>query len=135
MCWISAEKKVQNVDYYVKCYDIDFKDFFMKEFIYCTYYYSLDIKFFVCFLLFRAALVAYGCSQARDPIRATVAGLHHSLSNARSLTHWTRPGIEPTTSWFLVRSIYTMSPWELLIFFYDIRFCSGKDYDVVNKMS
>ena len=38
----------------------------------------------VClFWLFRAALVAYGDSQARRPMGATAAGLHHSLSNAR----------------------------------------------------
>ena len=46
--------------------------------------------------------VAYGDSQARDPTGATAAGLHHSHSNAGSLTHCVRPGIEPTTSWFLV---------------------------------
>ena len=57
---------------------------------------------FLSFCLFRAAHVAYGGSQARSPIRATGAGLHqshgkqdrshfcdlhHSHSNARSLTH------------------------------------------------
>ena len=34
--------------------------------------------------------------------------------NARSLTHWARPGIEPTTSWFLVRFVSAASRWELL---------------------
>ena len=34
--------------------------------------------------------------------------------NTRSLTHWVRPGIEPTTSWFLVRFISAASRWELL---------------------
>ena len=34
----------------------------------------------------------------RDP--SHVCGLHHS--NARSLTHWVRPGIEPVSSWMLV---------------------------------
>ena len=39
--------------------------------------------FFFCLFAFsRAAPVAYGGSQARGPIRATAAGLHHS--NARS---------------------------------------------------
>ena len=38
------------------------------------------ICLFVCFLLFRAAPLAYGGSQARGPIRATAAGLHHSHS-------------------------------------------------------
>ena len=34
-------------------------------------------------------------------------------SNTRSLTHWARPGIEPTTSWFLVRFISVVPQWEL----------------------
>ena len=33
--------------------------------------------------------------------------------NAWSLTHWARPGIEPETSWFLVRFI-TNKPWQEL---------------------
>ena len=41
---------------------------------------------------------AHGGSQARGPIRATAAGLRHSPSNARSLTHSSRPGIEPAAS-------------------------------------
>ena len=40
--------------------------------------------FFVCVCLFRAAPMAYGGSQARGLIRATVAGLHQSPSNTRS---------------------------------------------------
>ena len=39
----------------------------------------------------------------QDPsLSATYTTAH---SNARSLTHWTRPRIEPSTSWFLVRFI------------------------------
>ena len=34
-------------------------------------------------------------------------------SNARSLTSWVRPGIEPTTSWFLVWFVSTAPWWEL----------------------
>ena len=44
------------------------------------------------FLLFRAALAAYGASQARGPIRAVAAGLHESHSNARS-----EPCLQPTS--------------------------------------
>ena len=40
--------------------------------------------FILYYLLFRATPEAYGGSQARGPIRATAAGLHHSHSNARS---------------------------------------------------
>ena len=63
------------------------------------------------------------------PIGASAAGLHHSYSNAgsglrlqpnttalrntRSLTHWARTGIEPATSWFLVRFVSAAPWWEL----------------------
>ena len=42
------------------------------------------IVLFFYFLLFRAAPVAYGSSQARGRIGATAAGPHHSHSNAGS---------------------------------------------------
>ena len=42
-------------------------------------------------LHFRAAPVAYGRSQARGPVGAAGAGLHHSHSNARS-----KPCLQPT---------------------------------------
>ena len=86
--------------------------------------------FFLIFCLFRATPKVYGSSQARDQIRVVAAGLHHSHSNARSeahlwptphtaqgntgsLTHWARPGIEPTTAQFLVRFISAGPQWEL----------------------
>ena len=41
--------------------------------------------FLFFFLVFgRASPAAYGGSQARNPVRAVAAGLHHSHSNARS---------------------------------------------------
>ena len=43
-----------------------------------------DFLFSLSFCLFRAALAAYGGSQARGRITATAASLHHSHSNARS---------------------------------------------------
>ena len=46
---------------------------------------------FFFFLLFRAASVAYEGSQARGPIGAAAAGLHHSHSNAGS-----KPSLRPT---------------------------------------
>ena len=46
---------------------------------------------FVCFCLFRAALVAHGGSQARGQLNASVTGLHHSHSNTRS-----EPRLQPT---------------------------------------
>ena len=39
------------------------------------------------FFLFRAVPMAYGSSWTRDLTQAIVAGLHHSHSNAGSLTH------------------------------------------------
>ena len=36
-------------------------------------------------------------------IQATSATYTTTYSNARSLTHWVRPGIEPASSWMLVR--------------------------------
>ena len=65
-----------------------------------------------CFF-FRATPKGSGGSLARGRIGATAAALHHSHSNARSLTHWRRPGIEPASSWILVRSI-TSEPQQQL---------------------
>ena len=90
-------------------------------------YLSVSLPFLFPFflpsflLLFRAACVAYGSSQAGGRIGATAASLPHSHSNLGSrlhlwptyttahgnngsLTHWARPGIEPATSWILVES-------------------------------
>ena len=74
--------------------------------------------FFFLFAISWAAPMAYGGSQARslnrscshrpmpEPqqrmIRAASATYTTAHSNARSLKHWARPGIEPATSWFLV---------------------------------
>ena len=85
------------------------------------------------FLLFRATFESYRGSQARGLIGAVAACLHHSHrqhriqaesatyttagSNTRFLTHRVRPGIEPTTSWFLVGFMSTAPRWELLLFF------------------
>ena len=66
---------------------------------------------------FRAAPVAFGSSQSRGQIRVIGTNLGHSgiqvafvmyttaHSNARSLTHWARSGIEPTSWWILVRFV------------------------------
>ena len=44
-------------------------------------------SFFFFLLFFRAVPVAHGGSQARGPIGATAASLHHSHSNAGSEPH------------------------------------------------
>ena len=89
---------------------------------------------FVClFVLFRATPTAYGYSQARGPIRVTAAGptpqpQQHGIrdpsvtyttahGNTRSLTHRSRPAIQPATTWFLVGFISTAPGRELLQFF------------------
>ena len=69
--------------------------------------------FFVSFLC-RATPTTYGSSQARSQIRATAAGLHHSHSNAKSLTHWARPGIESKSSGILVGFLSQAPQWELV---------------------
>ena len=84
------------------------------------------------FFLLRTTPVAYGDSQARDWIRAAAAGCSHSntrsklllvyttaYGNARLLTHWARPGIEPVSSWILVGCITCLAtmgpPWNLFL--------------------
>ena len=73
--------------------------------------------------------MAYGSSQARGRIRAIAACLHHSHSNTRSelclwptpqlmatpdlVTCWARPGIEPASSWMLVRFVSAEPRWKL----------------------
>ena len=83
------------------------------------------------FFLFRAALVAYGGSQARSQIAsyswqltpqtqqckiqtasATYTTAH---DNARSLTHWWKPGNEPAFFWILMWFITTEPQWKLWI--------------------
>ena len=87
-----------------------------------------EVFLFVCFCLFcafRAASIAYGGSQDRGQIRAMATGLGHSHSNARSELHlWptlqlmttlllkplSETGIEPESSWILVR-LNSAEPW------------------------
>ena len=49
-----------------------------------------------------------------DP--SCICNLHHSSWQAGSLTHWARPGMEPSTSWFLVSFISAVPRQELPIF-------------------
>ena len=81
----------------------------------------------IFFPLFRATRVAYGSRlgvksalllPAYTVAIATqdlshVFDLSTAHSNTRSLTQWTRPGIEPTFSWILVRFITAEPQWEL----------------------
>ena len=53
---------------------------------------------YVYIFLFMSALVACGSSQARGLIGTASVAYATACGNARSLTHWTRPGIEPSLS-------------------------------------
>ena len=64
-------------------------------------------------IFLRALPTAYGSSWLRGRIRAAAASLHHSYSNSESLTHWTRSGIKPQSSWILVGFIPAEPQWEL----------------------
>ena len=98
----------------------------------------MRIKEYFClflFFLFRAAPMAYGSSQARGRTgAAAAAGLHHSHSTTSKLrlwhapqfitkpdplAHWVRPGIEPASSWILVRLLTcratTGTPKKILV--------------------
>ena len=80
----------------------------------------MSVGFFLFFFfLFKAAPTACGSSQARGWITVTAAKLQHSHSNtgfeqhlrptpqllARSLIHWSRPGIRTSSLWILVRFV------------------------------
>ena len=81
---------------------------------------SLRNDICVVFCLFRAnpkhmevprlgSNLSCGCQPTPQPqpCQIWVSSLTYTTahSNARSLTHWARPGIEPVTSWFLVRFV------------------------------
>ena len=102
---------------------------------------------FFFFCLFRATPLVYGGSQARGQIRAVATGLHYNhssrryepclqptselVANARSLTHWAIPGMEPASSWILVRFVSTEPQWELkdeiFLFFFFFRWIGRMD--------
>ena len=100
------------------------------------YFLFLFLFLFFCLFLhvFGAAPSAHGSSQPRGQIVAVATGLHHSHSNTRSkrhlwptpqltaipdlLTHRARPGIEPASSWILVRFVTAEPRWELFILFF-----------------
>ena len=99
---------------------------------------SLTFFFFFFFGLFRATTMAYGGSQVRSVIGAVtprptpepqqcriwaMSATHTTVhSNARSLTHWSRPGIKPETSWCLVRFVSDVPQQELLEIYFLNRF-------------
>ena len=89
----------------------------------------MRLIFFFFFFLYFCLNRAYGGSQPRGPIRAVAVSLCHSHCNSKSelrlqptsqahgntgsLTHWVRPGIQHTISWFLVGFV-SAAPWQEL---------------------
>ena len=69
---------------------------------------------FICFF-FRAAPAACGGSQARGRIKSYNCRPipEPQKHNAVSLTQWSRPGIEPATSWLLGGFVSTVPQWKL----------------------
>ena len=83
--------------------------------------------FFFFFCLFGATPIANGGSQARGQLGIVAAGhsnagskprlecIHHSSWQHQILSSLSKPGIEPVSSWILVRFISTEPWWELPI--------------------
>ena len=95
-----------------------------------SYSNALNLFFFLFFLVM-AAPAAYGSSQARGRIEAATVAYATAMatmdsscicclhcSNTRSLTHWARPGIEPTSSWTVCLVLNQLNQWELHGFFF-----------------
>ena len=85
--------------------------------VFFSFFFSFFLSFFLFFPpIFRAA---NQCSRWSTPqpqqyqIRAASATYTTAQANAESLTHWAMPGIELTTSWFLVGFISPEPQWEL----------------------
>ena len=72
-----------------------------------VFYFILFLFYFTLFFLpLWAVPTAHGSSQAKGGISAAAAASQcHSHSNTGPLTHWVRPGIEPASSWILVRFV------------------------------
>ena len=71
----------------------------------------------------------WSCSHWPQPQQCQIQAMSSTYttahSNVRSLTHWERPGIEPASSWILVRFISTEQWWKLL----NINFESDTTFD------
>ena len=64
-------------------------------------------------------------SHSNVGIQATSWTYTTAHGNAGSSMHWARPGIEPASSWILVRFVSTEPQWELLhllLFFNSMRY-------------
>ena len=61
---------------------------------------------------------SYSCWPMPQPRQIWAASVTYTTvhSNARSLTHWARPEMEPAVSWFLVRFVSAVPKRELHLF-------------------
>ena len=72
------------------------------------------------------------CSRQPTPepqqhgIRAESAIYTTAHSNARSLTHWARPEIEPASSWMLVGFVTNEPQWELPVLSHSFKWWKWK---------
>ena len=58
-------------------------------------------------------LLAYATATAMRDL-THICDLYHGSQQHWMLTHWARPGIDPSSSWILVGFISTVPQWELL---------------------
>ena len=125
-----------------KCEVSDNEDFLLKHLYFHILHLHLssvlNYYYYYYFCLVRATPEAYGGSQARGLMGAVAPGLCHSHSNtgsepclwptatahgnARSLTHWSRPGIEPV---LMVNRFISTEPRQELL---ELIFVNGMRY-------
>ena len=92
---------------------------------------STSLWCMIFFFLFRAASLAHGSSgqgvKSELQCWPTTQPQQHRIwdssvtyttacGNTVSPNHWASPGVEPTSSWILVRFVSAMPQWELLFF-------------------
>ena len=118
-----------------ECKRVSWFNYFKQSYLYLVHFsknklainYLLTLTFFFfCFLgphlrhmevPRQGSNQSYSCRPMPQPqqhqIRAVSVTYTTAHGSARSLTHWTRSGIEPSTSRFLVGFISAASQWEL----------------------
>ena len=91
-----------------------------EVFCFCFFFFQLHLRHMEVPSLRVASklrLPAYTTATA-SPDPSGVCDLHHSSWQRWILNPWARPGIEPTTSWFLVGFVdHWAMMWTLLFFF------------------
>ena len=78
-----------------------------------VFWWTEVFHFILLFLLFRAALLAYGVSQARDQIGTVAAGIRHSHSNTDSELHLQLPAY--TTAHGILNPLSKARDWTCIL--------------------